>query len=37
MAKRWTKKSNNKSFKKNQGVHKMNTVNRRLMRGGIRL
>ena len=31
------KKSSRKSFKKNTGVHKLNSANPRIMRGGIRL
>jgi len=32
-----SKGESRRSFKKNTGVHKMNTLNPRIMRGGIRL
>lgn len=32
-----SKKSSKRTFKKNTGVHKVNHVNARAMRGGIRL
>lgn len=32
-----SRKANKKSFKKNTGVQKLNTINPRSMRGGIRL
>lgn len=32
-----SRRSSRKVFKKNTGIHKLNSVNRNIMRGGIRL